>query len=229
MQQVTVTEQPGQAVAPPAPPVPPAPTGTPPASLPGATSPQAMYQAAREKVDVIKDQLERVYDDRRSVAQRLREGNTEGVDKSGLEARLSMLDQRAADLEKQLAQADGEVSQLAGIPGAVVRRPEPVRNGPPDEVFAIPIVFTIFVLAPIAIAYARRIWKRTGQVVSAIPDAIVDRMGRMEQAIDAIALEVERVSEGQRFLTKLMSDRHLGAGAAQPIETKAREGAQVPR
>ncbi|HEY0996439.1 MAG TPA: hypothetical protein VGD77_10650 [Gemmatimonadaceae bacterium] len=226
MQQVTVTEQAGQAVAPPAPPAPP---GVPQASLPVATSPQAMYQAAREKVDVIKDQLERVYDDRRSVAQRLREGNTDGVDKSGLESRLTMLDQRAADLEKQLAQAEGDVSRLAGIPGAVVREPEPIRNGPPDEVFVIPIVFTIFVLAPLAVAYARRIWKRTGQVVSGIPDALIDRMGRMEQAIDAIALEVERVSEGQRFLTKLMSDRHLGAGAAQPVEQKAREGAHVPR
>jgi len=28
----------------------------------------------------------------------------------------------------------------------------------------------------------------------------------MEQAIDAIALEVERISEGQRFTTKLLSE-----------------------
>ena len=132
MQQVTVTDQAGQAVAPPAPPAPP---GTPQVTLPGATSPQMMYQAARDKAEVIKDQLERVYDDRRSVANRLREGNTEGVDKSGLESRLTMLDQRAADLEKQLATAEGDVARLAGVPGAIVKEPEPIRNGPPDEVF----------------------------------------------------------------------------------------------
>ena len=34
-----------------------------------------------------------------------------------------------------------------------------------------------------------------------------DRMARLEQAGEAIALEVERISEGQRFTTKLLSDR----------------------
>jgi hypothetical protein len=29
----------------------------------------------------------------------------------------------------------------------------------------------------------------------------------MEQAIDSIAVEVERISEGQRFTTRLLSDR----------------------
>jgi len=29
----------------------------------------------------------------------------------------------------------------------------------------------------------------------------------VEQAVEAIAIEVERIGEGQRFVTKLMSDR----------------------
>jgi hypothetical protein len=33
------------------------------------------------------------------------------------------------------------------------------------------------------------------------------RLARIEQAIDAMALEVERISEGQRFVTRLLSDR----------------------
>jgi len=32
-----------------------------------------------------------------------------------------------------------------------------------------------------------------------------DRMRRLEQAVDSIAIEVERISEGQRFLTKLQT------------------------
>jgi len=47
----------------------------------------------------------------------------------------------------------------------------------------------------------------------ALPDASVarieERLSRMEQAIDAMAVEVERVSEGQRFTTKLLSGRHV--------------------
>jgi hypothetical protein len=33
------------------------------------------------------------------------------------------------------------------------------------------------------------------------------RLERLEYAIDAIALEVERLGEGQRFVTKLLADR----------------------
>ena len=40
--------------------------------------------------------------------------------------------------------------------------------------------------------------------VSAAADA---RLSRLEQAVDAIAFEVERISEGQRFTTKLLSEQ----------------------
>ena len=48
-----------------------------------------------------------------------------------------------------------------------------------------------------------------------------ERMARLEQAVEAIALEVERISEGQRFTTKLLSeraaaDRLAGAPASEP-------------
>jgi hypothetical protein len=33
------------------------------------------------------------------------------------------------------------------------------------------------------------------------------RLARIEQAIDAMALEIERISEGQRFVTRLMSEK----------------------
>lgn len=40
--------------------------------------------------------------------------------------------------------------------------------------------------------------------------------GRLEQAIDAIALEVERMTEGQRFVTKLLAERAAGERPALP-------------
>lgn len=39
-----------------------------------------------------------------------------------------------------------------------------------------------------------------------IPGEVLNRLERMEQSIDAIAVEVERISEGQRFTTKLLSE-----------------------
>jgi hypothetical protein len=39
-----------------------------------------------------------------------------------------------------------------------------------------------------------------------IPTEVTSRLERIEQAVDAVALEVERISEGQRFTTKLLSE-----------------------
>jgi hypothetical protein len=38
-------------------------------------------------------------------------------------------------------------------------------------------------------------------------ERIDERLARIEQAVDAMAIEVERISEGQRFTTKLLSER----------------------
>ena len=54
----------------------------------------------------------------------------------------------------------------------------------------------------------RASWPRVGESRST-RDVVVDdeRMTRLEQAVESIALEVERISEGQRFTTKLLADR----------------------
>jgi hypothetical protein len=63
---------------------------------------------------------------------------------------------------------------------------------------------------PIARAYARRLEaKPTGS----ISGDVAARLQRMEQAIDSIAIEVERISEGQRFTTKLLAERVPAPGS----------------
>ena len=44
-----------------------------------------------------------------------------------------------------------------------------------------------------------------------LPPEVATRLERMEQSIDAIAVEVERISEGQRFTTKLLSETQARA------------------
>ena len=42
-------------------------------------------------------------------------------------------------------------------------------------------------------------------------DVIAPRLDRLEQAVDAvIAIEIERIAEGQRFVTKVMTERPVG-------------------
>jgi hypothetical protein len=70
---------------------------------------------------------------------------------------------------------------------------------------------------PIARAFAKRM-EREGSAQQ-IPADVTARLERMEHAIDSIAVEVERISEGQRFTTKLLSERTApppGPGAAIP-------------
>jgi hypothetical protein len=97
----------------------------------------------------------------------------------------------------------------------------------------IPIVLfasapVIAIGVPIARAYARRI---SGEGQSpALPSDVAARLERMEQAIDSIAVEVERISEGQRFTTKLLAERTPGvaggalAGAPAALENPPPRG-----
>jgi len=76
----------------------------------------------------------------------------------------------------------------------------------------IPIVlFTMVPITmigvPIARAIARRIEHGVRGGSPALPNDVGDRLERMEQAIDAIAVEVERIAEGQRFASKLLAAR----------------------
>lgn len=52
-------------------------------------------------------------------------------------------------------------------------------------------------------------------------DEMTDRMGRLDTAVDAIAVEIERISEGQRFTTKLLAER--AAPAIAPPLSAAQE------
>jgi hypothetical protein len=78
----------------------------------------------------------------------------------------------------------------------------------PFGAFACAIILAIGV--PLARAYARRMDSDTKS--SRLPSEVTDRLERMEHAIDSIAVEVERITEGQRFTTKLLSE---GRGAAE--------------
>ncbi len=48
-------------------------------------------------------------------------------------------------------------------------------------------------------------------------EALEERLTRIEQAIDSIAIETERISEGQRFTTKLLADRAQASDPAAPL------------
>ena len=82
-----------------------------------------------------------------------------------------------------------------------------------------------FALLLLGAYYARRIWRRWGLATSAGSREFTDSLTHLEQAVEAVAIEVERIGEGQRFITRLFTEkgtpRAPGEGAAEPIEIKA--------
>jgi hypothetical protein len=77
----------------------------------------------------------------------------------------------------------------------------------PLGAFIMAMVIAIGV--PLARAYARKMDAESRN--PRLPTEITNRLERMEHALDSIAIEVERITEGQRFTTKLLSE---GRGAA---------------
>lgn len=73
----------------------------------------------------------------------------------------------------------------------------------PISLFAMITIVTVG--TPLVRALARR-WDREG-ATPRIPADVSARLERMEQTIDAMAVEMERISEGQRFMTKLLAER----------------------
>jgi hypothetical protein len=72
--------------------------------------------------------------------------------------------------------------------------------------FVIVVLAAVVILQPLMRAFARRLetGARKGE---ALDTSSADRLQRIEQAVDAMAIEIERISEGQRFTTKLLSAR----------------------
>lgn len=61
------------------------------------------------------------------------------------------------------------------------------------------------IVLPLVRAWAKRLENRAD--AGRVPSEVASRLERMEQAIDSIAVEVERISESQRFATKLLSEK----------------------
>jgi hypothetical protein len=191
--------------------------------------------ALKARRSLLSDQLQSADSRRKELSRLLREAT--GADKAGLEQRIGVLDARLARLENDI---DETGKLLASAPAlASTREPVTFGYGPNSstkmkDVIPIVAILSVFVLFPIAISIARNIWRRGSLPPAARPDReSAQRLERMEQAMDAIAIEIERVSEGQRFVTRLLSEQRNGGTiaasqpAAEPVRVAPGEKARL--
>lgn len=171
-------------------------------------------QALRARERTVREQLERATEEREELAESLRpdEGPMPSpAVTSGVEARIAVIDERILRLERE---RDGLDRAIANAPPALLARQSQVtleagsaireaRSNGREEGMGVGL--SIGLLAVLAYAFVQRRFAKGRRPAT---DSITDR--RTEQlvsAVEAMAIEVERIGEGQRFVTQLLVER----------------------
>lgn len=190
-------------------------------------------------------QLEQLTERRQELfTQRQRMGRQEG---QGHDNRIALLDEQTTQIEREVLQLNTVIAQGTAVVNAtgeeftattqpssreLIRQ---ARSGAADAVMETMFGSAAGLLAIYVLwrGFRRFIWKRK-PVPPPTAQAVVDQSPRLEQlqqSVDVIALEVERISEAQRFLAKVINERAtaIGAGGAQPVSAKSRDAAPERR
>lgn len=179
--------------------------------------------------DVLRRELADLENRRDEISSQLQNPMVGGANRRGLETRIEQIDARIGTLEGQIAQVEAAIAGASGT--AVTIQPARPAPGPRPRAEDNPFVvigalFMLCVALPLSIAYARRLWKRGSDAMSSIPADIASRLSRIEQNVDTVALEVERIGESQRFITRAFTERGLAPGAAEPVAVEREPGVQ---
>ena len=208
----------------------------PPASRGGATIvtqvpsnvPQTVQELVglREKRSEISSQLISAQNRRDELAKQL--VIADPAARPGLQDRMRVLDDRLVSLEQELARTG---QQLMNVPPELLAQASVaprLMDRLDNKIIPLAGIFGSLVLLPLAIGALRLMWKRASAPVRPALDASASqRLEMLQQAVDTIAIEVERISEGQRYVTRVMNERGLEAGAAQPVSQKQAERSEL--
>ena len=171
--------------------------------------------ALRLRRSEMSDQLVSAANRRHELSEEIKSAPA-GASRTGLEQRIEVLDKRIMQIESDIASTG---QQLSAAPLNVSAGTDGRGGGRELSRNSAPTAFVILVLFPLAIVFARNLWKRGTISAVAAPQQLGgeagQRLERLEQGMDAIAIEIERVSEGQRFVTRLLSE-------GQPVREEAR-------
>lgn len=179
-------------------------------------------EALKARREELSNQLQSV-DSRRSKLMSQLRSTSDPVAVKGLESRLALLDARQLQLESDLATTGQMLSSASA--GLVASTSDAPRFGgfSNNQTMALSVLAIIFIAFPLATGLAKAMWRRSNKAPIP-PQALTEtaqRLERLESSVDAIAIEIERISEGQRFVTKLLSEGQsapaLGAGAGETV------------
>lgn len=166
----------------------------------------------------LSEQLTSVSSRRSNLAAEIQRQTSDPAIRSGLEARLRLLDERILQLETDLATTGRQISSApAELTTAAEMMHQPSGGGDFEEGLMIG-GFSVLLFMSVVFFFARRRWKRRDTALpSALGSESAQRLERLENGMEAIAIEIERVSEGQRFVTRLLSESQPPLGTSHRI------------
>jgi hypothetical protein len=168
--------------------------------------------AIRERRSDISRQLTSASERREELAGELEDAPAET--RQGLIDRIQQLDQRVMQIESDM-EASGAMLRTGLVPqsmGTLVPPPEPLlQRVDEDTLAAFGILFSLCFLLPIGIGVMRMMTRRSrkANVVAEPSPEQSARMERLEQAVDAVAIEIERVGEAQRFQARVLAEANM--------------------
>jgi hypothetical protein len=171
--------------------------------------PVGTYRQLKAQQDELLSQRQILANRRETIGSEYERGT--GANKDGLGQRISILDKSIVQMETQIACLAQGMALKAPDAGS-----QAGRHWNDSQVAGLG--FTVLVGTIVLMnAFWRRIgprrWSRVTQAQSA-PQSN-ERLDRIEQAVDTIAVEIERISENQRFMTRLMTETQLAGTIAQ--------------
>ena len=192
---------------------------------------QSEVEALVRQRSELSDQLAGATNRREGLVSQL-ESAPSGVARTGIEERIKVLDQRILQLESDLASTGRLVALAPGDLVAIASRNNAPPEGGGDDFEEGLMVGVFLAIGFVAVVTAiRRFRRRKHKPVKKTElGAESQRLERLEQGMEAIAIEIERVSEGQRFVTKLLSEAApvgVGNRIAQPVAVET-EKATTP-
>lgn len=178
----------------------------------------ADYGALKARQKELNNQLSEAQDRREELARDAQQKT--GADRAGLETRVGILDQRLSQIESDLTTVGRELAATA--PASIAEPPiRIVHRGYDDgDMFGAGFAGAGLAFALLS-PFLFRLFRRRRHVQAQTPQSAVgaERIERMEHAIDTIAVEIERVSENQRFMTRLMTETQLAGTIAAVRES----------
>lgn len=183
------------------------------------TAPQATIDALRGQIDAEKAAIDKLTGQLTSATSRAAE--------RAITSQIEQSQERLSSLQHQLDQALGVATVAPEIALPPVLPNDMIPQKAVDMTYAFFLTVAVIAIGvPLARAFARRM-DRKGMVMAAAPSNLEPRLDRIEQAIEAIAIEVERVSEGQRFTNKVIGELRA-LPAPNPLEQWPPQQAKEP-